>query len=144
MWRRWPTFDKISGLKLSGSPSAGMIRPDQVSPPGVNSIKLFYSPGQLYWAFPFSKGFLDKHTSLFAQSVSDEEKKVLKHRHQMSIAQNFFPSLLMTRPSKLECLYLAITFQSFLTFVGNTRSLPKKDASERRSNWVGSGLALKF
>jgi hypothetical protein len=54
-----------------------MIRPDQVSPPGVNSIKLFYSPGHLYWAFPFSKGLLDKHTSLFAQSVSDEDKKVL-------------------------------------------------------------------
>ncbi len=48
------------------------------------------------------------------------------------------------RPNKLECLYLAITFQSILTFVGNTRSLPKKEASERPSNWVGSSLALKF
>ncbi len=74
------------------------------------------------------------------------------------------------RPNKLECLYLAITFQSSLTFAGNTRrlpkkeaserhsngvqssltfagntrSLPKKEASERPSNWVGSGLALKF
>ncbi len=37
----------------------------------------------------------------------------------------------MTRPSKLECLYLAITFQTSLTFGGNTRSLPKKEASER-------------
>jgi hypothetical protein len=53
-------------------------------------------------------------------------------------------SLLTTRPNKLECLYLAITFQSSVTFAGNTRSLPKKEASERRSNWVGSGPALKF
>jgi hypothetical protein len=29
---------------------------------------------------------------------------------QVSISLNFFPSLLMTRPNKLECLYLAITF----------------------------------
>jgi hypothetical protein len=44
----------------------------------------------------------------------------------------------------LECLYLAITFQPSLTFAGNTRSLPKKEAAKRFSNWVGSGLALKF
>ena len=50
----------------------------------------------------------------------------------------------MTRPNKLECLYLAITFQSSLTFAGNNRSLPKKEASERSSNWVCSGLTLKF
>jgi hypothetical protein len=55
-----------------------------------------------------------------------------------------FPSLLMMRPNKLECLHLAITFQSSLTFVGITRSLPKKEASERLFNWVGSGLGLKF
>jgi hypothetical protein len=41
-------------------------------------------------------------------------------------------------------LYLAITFQSSLTFDGNTRSLPKKEASGRHCDWVGSGLALKF
>ncbi len=50
----------------------------------------------------------------------------------------------MTRPNKLECLYLVITFQFSLTFAVNTTSLPKKEATERRSNWVGSGLALKF
>ncbi len=50
----------------------------------------------------------------------------------------------MKRPNKLKCLYLAITFQSSLTFAGNTRSLPKKEASERSSNWVCTGLALKF
>ncbi len=55
-----------------------------------------------------------------------------------------FPSLLTMSPNKLECLYLAITSQSSLTFAGNTRSLPKKDASEKCSNCVGSGLALKF
>ncbi len=55
-----------------------------------------------------------------------------------------FSSLLMMRPNKLEYLYVAITFQSGLTFAGNTRSLPKKEASERCSNWVSSGLAVKF
>ncbi len=58
--------------------------------------------------------------------------------------KTFFSLLLATRPNRLECLYLAITFQSNITFAGNTRSLPKKEASERSSNWVGSGLALKF
>ncbi len=48
------------------------------------------------------------------------------------------------RPNKLECLYLAITFQFSLTFARNTRSLPKKEESERSSNLVWSGLALKF
>ncbi len=55
-----------------------------------------------------------------------------------------FSSLLMMRSNKLECLYLAITFQSILTFAGNARSLPKMEAPERSSNWVCSGLALKF
>jgi hypothetical protein len=40
------------------------------------------------------------------------------------------------RPNKLECLHLPKTFQSSLTFVGSTGSLPKKEASERSSNWV--------
>jgi hypothetical protein len=48
------------------------------------------------------------------------------------------------KPNKIECLYLAITFQSSLTFAGNTRSLFKKEPSERSSNWVCSGLALNF
>ncbi len=46
----------------------------------------------------------------------------------------------MMRPNKLECLYLAITFQSSLTFAGSTRSLPKKEASE--SAPIGLALAL--
>jgi hypothetical protein len=46
----------------------------------------------------------------------------------------------MTRPNKLECWLLAIAFQSSLPFAGNTRSLPKKEASEMCSNWVGFGL----
>jgi hypothetical protein len=58
--------------------------------------------------------------------------------------KTIFSSSLMTRLNKLECLYPAITFQSSLTFAGSTRSLPKKEASERSSNWVGSGLTLKF
>ncbi len=62
-------------------------------------------------------------------------------------AQNvkkLFSSLLTTRPNKLECLHLAKTFQSSLTFAGNPRSLPEKEASERYSNGVGSGFALKL
>ncbi len=62
----------------------------------------------------------------------------------VSMLKNLFPLSLMARPNKLECLYLAITFQSNLTFAGSTRSLPEKEASERYSNLVGSGLALKF
>jgi hypothetical protein len=52
--------------------------------------------------------------------------------------------MLIVRPNKLEHFYLAITFQSSLTFAGNAKSLPKKEASGTCSNWVGSGLALKF
>ncbi len=55
-----------------------------------------------------------------------------------------FSSLLMKRPNKLEYLYLEITFQSSLTFAVAPRAYPRKEASERYSNWVGSGLALKF
>jgi hypothetical protein len=55
-----------------------------------------------------------------------------------------FSMLLTKRPNKLECLHLAITFQSSLTFAGSIRSIPKKEASERCSNWVDFGLALKF
>jgi hypothetical protein len=55
-----------------------------------------------------------------------------------------FSSLLTMRPNKLECLHLAKTFQSSLTFAGSIGSLPKKEATERSSNWVCSGLALKF
>jgi hypothetical protein len=58
--------------------------------------------------------------------------------------KTFFRSLLMTRLNKLECLCLATTFQSSLTFAGSTRSLPMKEASERSTNWVWSGLALNF
>ncbi len=67
-----------------------------------------------------------------------------RRRQQVPIMSNFFSSLLTTRPNKLECLCLVNTFQSGLTFDGSTKSLPKKDASERHSNWVGCGLALKF
>ena len=54
--------------------------------------------------------------------------------------QNFFPSLQMMRPNKLECLYLAITFQSSLTYAGNTRSLSKKEALKDAP--IGFALAL--
>jgi hypothetical protein len=76
--------------------------------------------------------------------ISKRFNEAVSREDLVSMLLNFFPSLLTTRPNKLEFLYLAITFQSSLTFAGNTRSLPKKEASERCSNWVVSGLALKF
>ncbi len=85
-----------------------------------------------------------KHSSLFGLIDRDERKKFYDIDTWGKMLQNFFPSLVMTRPNKLECLYLAITLESSLTFAGNTTSLPNKEASERCSNWVGSGLALKF
>jgi hypothetical protein len=57
---------------------------------------------------------------------------------------NFFSLSLLIRPNKLECVELAKNFQSSLTFAGSTRSLLEKETSERSSNWVFSGLALKF
>ncbi len=65
-------------------------------------------------------------------------------KRPVSMLQNFFSSLQMTRPNKLECLYRARTLLSSPTFAGNTRSLPKMEASEKSSNWVFSGFALKF
>ena len=67
--------------------------------------------------------------------------KTTKRKNRCRCYKNPFPSSLMSRPNKLNHLYLKITFQSGLTFAGNTRSLPKKEASERCFNWVGSGLA---
>jgi len=40
-----------------------------------------------------------------------------------------FSSLLMKRPNKLECSYLAIPFQSSLTFAGNTSGLYYKQVT---------------
>ncbi len=68
----------------------------------------------------------------------------MRRNEKLEMLENFFSSLQKTRPNKLECLYMAITSQSSLTFAANTRSLPKKEASVRSSNWVCSGLALKF
>ncbi len=84
----------------------------------------------------------DKHSSLLGL-VSDEEKSLITLTPGVNVIKKF-PSLLTMRPNNFECLYLAIFFQSSLTFAGNTRSLPKKEAYERCSNWVGSRLALKF
>ncbi len=85
----------------------------------------------------------NKHSSLFALTISDKDKKFYNIDMRCQCYKTF-SSLLMMKPNKLECLYLAIIFQSSLTFAGNTRSLPKKEASERCSNWDPSGLALKF
>ncbi len=92
-----------------------------------------------------------KHTSLLIHNVKIMNSKCSINSSQHPLAAlpgayviKLFSSLLMTRPNKLEYWYLAITFQSSLTFAGNSRSLPKREASERHSNWVGYGLALKF
>jgi hypothetical protein len=41
---------------------------------------------------------------------------------------------------RLEGLCLAITYESSLTFAGNTGSLSKKETFERTSNWLCSGI----
>jgi hypothetical protein len=71
-----------------------------------------------------------------------KEKSFISLPPGVSVIKN--SSLQMMKPNKLECLFLVIAFQSSLTFAGKSRSLPKKEASERSSNGVGSGLALKF
>ena len=53
---------------------------------------------------------------------------------------NLFSSLQTMRPNKLKCLCLAFTFQSSLTFAGNTRSLPKKE--HLKGGPIGLALAL--
>jgi hypothetical protein len=84
-----------------------------------------------------------KYSSLFFLFVIDREKSLMTLTPGVNVL-NCFPLSLSMRPNKLECLYLAITCQSSLTFAGNIRSSPKKEASERCYYWVGSGLALKF
>jgi hypothetical protein len=81
-------------------------------------------------------------SSLYNTKIS-LESAALKRQTGVNVIK-LFSSLLTMRPNKLECLCLANTFQSSPTFAGSTRSLPKKAASERYSNWVCSGLALKF
>jgi len=86
--------------------------------------------------------------------LSSLSKKIVAKKHNnlclglvkpsgVNFIKLFF-SLLAMRPNMLECLHLAKTLHSSLTFAGNTRSLPKKEASVWHSNWIGSGLALKF
>ena len=89
----------------------------------------------------------DNHLKLqliFLQHPRDKEKKFCNIDTCHQCYKTFFCLLLMTRPNKLECLHLAITFHTSLSFAGNTRSLPKKEASEKSYNWVCSGLSLKF
>jgi len=72
-----------------------------------------------------------------------KERKFLRWKKAISRCQcykTFFSSLLTMRPNKLECLHLAKTFQSSLTFAGSIRSLPKKKASEGPP--IGFALAL--
>ncbi len=86
-----------------------------------------------------------KHSrAYYVKATITAVKSFIVQTPGVNVIKLFFPSLLMSRPNKLEGLYLAITFQSSPTFAGNPRSLPKKEGSERCSHWVGSGLALKF
>jgi hypothetical protein len=56
------------------------------------------------------------------------------------VLKTFFSSLQKIRSNKLECLYLAVTFQSSLTFAGNTRSLP--NTKHLKGPPIGFTLAL--
>jgi hypothetical protein len=85
-----------------------------------------------------------KRLGLFVLVVCDEEKTSHNKYHPGVSVINFFSFIADDWPSNQEWLYFSITFQSSLTFVGNTRSLPKKEPSERFSNRVCSGLALNF
>jgi hypothetical protein len=89
------------------------------------------------------KGLPWTNTSLVGIFIGDEDKKKIALTPGVNVTK-LFPLSLMTRPNKLECRKLAIIFQSSLTFAGNARSFPKKEASEMCSNWIGSGLALKI
>jgi hypothetical protein len=84
-----------------------------------------------------------KTLAYLASSSAMKEKSFITLTPEIEVIK-LFSSLQKTRLNKLECLYLAIAFQSSLAFAGNTRSLPKKEESERSSDWVGYGLALKF
>ncbi len=75
----------------------------------------------------------DKHSSLLRLFVTTKKVLITLTPGVNAIKISL---LLMTRPNKLECLCLAITFQSSLTFAGNTRSLPKKEAFEMCSGWL--------
>ncbi len=64
-------------------------------------------------------------------AIKAMKKKVFLTLTPSVNVKKLFSLLQMMRPNKLECLYLAIGFQSSLTFDDNTRSLPKKEAPER-------------
>ncbi len=89
------------------------------------------------------KKLLQRNALAYSSPKSATEKSVVMSSPGVNVIK-LFSSMLMTRPNKLECLHLAKTFQSGLTFARSTRGLPKKEAYEMCSNWVGSGLALKF
>jgi hypothetical protein len=76
----------------------------------------------------------DKHSSLLRLFVTTK-KVLITLTPGVNAIKKICPLLIM-RPNKLECLCLAISLQSSLTFAGNTRSLPKKGASEMCSGWL--------
>ncbi len=105
------------------------------------SGKFFFS-NECVWPGPTRKKIArEKHSSLIVPSASDEEnRRMITLQSGVNVTKKF-PSLLMMRPNKLECLYLAINFQSSLTFAGNTRSLPKKEPSgEGPPIWLALAL----
>ncbi len=122
---------------------------------GISSLflKEEQEDGEKFWEIVF---FFFKSANFFSWEKKNCEKKKIfewiakffffffNYRPSGANVIKLFFFVVDDKANKLECLYLAITFQSSLTFAGNTRSLPKKEASERHSNWVGSVLALKF
>jgi hypothetical protein len=71
--------------------------------------------------------------------VGDKEISFIRKTPGVNVIK-LFSFIVDNETNKLVCLYVAITFQSSQTFAGNTRSLPKKEASERGS--IGLALAL--
>jgi hypothetical protein len=94
----------------------------------------------------FRTGFKarDKRSGLKCLFGIDGEKSFITSTPGVNVIKTFFLHCRRQSQISLLCLYLAITFQSSLTFAGNTRSLAKKEAPERSSGWVCSGLVLKF
>ncbi len=61
-----------------------------------------------------------------ALSAAAKEKSFITLAPGVNVIK-LFSSSLPLRPIKLDHFYLAINFQSSLTFAGNTRSLPKRE-----------------
>ncbi len=85
---------------------------------------------------------MQRHSSNKTLLVSDEAKKFSNIYIRCQCYETFF--LCCWQRGQIRflclCLYLAIPFQSSLTFAGSNRSLPKKEASD--ASFFGKLLVL--